>query len=206
MVWILSLSCLIEWLGGDALGDHVFRANLKPIFRGFSGFGETMAVAAPIFGALALSVRKRRPALLCGATSLAAWLVVLQAYQRAPILGAVAGLVVLGVGLVFFKRCRPRSWQRIGVLLAGLVVVAFLQLVVFAVTPGEPMTALERLKTVSTAEDNTKVRLLYWGVGLEMFRAHPATRRGREQLRSGVPHSARTVRGNSSRQRSSRNE
>ena len=173
VIWILSLSCLIEWLGGDALGDHVFRANLKPIFRGFSGFGETMAVAAPIFGALALSVRKRRPALLCGATSLAAWLVVLQAYQRAPILGAVAGLGVLGVGLVFFKRCRPRSWQRIGVLLAGLVVVAFLQLVVFAVTPGEPMTALERLKTVSTAEDNTKVRLLYWGVGLEMFRAHP---------------------------------
>lgn len=173
VVWILSLSCLIEWLGGDALSDHSFRANLKPTFRGFSGFGETMAVAAPIFGALALSVRKPRQAVLCGATSLAAWLVVLQAYQRAPILGAVAGLVVLGVGLVFFKGCRPRSLQRVGVLLAGLIVVAFLQLVVFAVTPGEPLTALERLKTTSTEEANTKVRLLYWGVGLEMFREHP---------------------------------
>ena len=173
VVWILSVSCLIEWLGGSALGDYSFRANLKPIFRGFSGFGETMAVAAPIFAALALSVRKQRTAVFCGATSLVAWLVVLQAFQRAPIVGATAAFIALGAGVLVFKQCRARSLQRGAFLLASLIVVAVLQLVVFAKTPGEEFTALQRLAAVSTAEDNTKVRLLYWGAGLEMFRSHP---------------------------------
>jgi O-antigen ligase len=173
VVWLLGLSCLIEWLFGAALNDHLYRANLKPLFRGFSGFGETMAVAAPIFGALALSLRKQRPAVLCGSTSLMAWLAVLQAFQRAPMLGAVAGFATLGAGILLFKRCRPRSTQRFALLLAGLVIVAVLQLVVFASIPGEEFTPLQRLKAVSTAEENTRVRLLYWSVGLEMFRAHP---------------------------------
>ena len=173
VVWLLSLSCAIEWVFGDFLNDHSYRANLKPLFRGFSGFGETMAVAAPIFGALALSVRKQRTAVLCGATSLVAWLVVLQAFQRAPIVGATAGFMVLGAGLLIIQRCRPRAWQRVALLLAGVSIVAVLQLVVFATRPGEDHTALQRLKAVSTGEDSTRVRLLYWGVGLEMFRAHP---------------------------------
>lgn len=175
VVWILSLSCLIEWLFGDFLNDHAYRATLKPLFRGFSGFGETMAVAAPIFGALALSVRKQRTAVLCGATSLVAWIVILQAFQRAPILGATAAFIALGAGILVFKRCQPRSPQRVGLMLAGLIIVAVLQLVVFAATPGEDFTALQRLAAVSPAEDNTKVRLLYWGAGVEMFRAHPLT-------------------------------
>ncbi|MGI8919919.1 MAG: O-antigen ligase family protein [Pyrinomonadaceae bacterium] len=173
VVWLLSLSCVIEWLFGDFLTDHSYRANLKPLFRGFSGFGETMAVAAPIFAALALSVRKQRTAVLCGATSLVAWLVVLQAFQRAPILGATAAFIALGAGILIFKRCQTRSPQRVALMLAGLIVIAVLQLVVFAATPGEDFTALQRLAAVSPAEDNTKVRLLYWGAGVEMFRAHP---------------------------------
>lgn len=175
VVWLLSLSCVIEWLFGDFLNDHSYRANLKPLFRGFSGFGETMAVAAPIFGALALTVRKQRSAILCGATSLISWLVVLQAFQRAPILGATTAFIALGAGILFLNRCRVRSLQRVALLLAGLIIVAILQLVIFAATPGEDFTALQRLAAVSTAEDNTKVRLLYWGAGLEMFRAHPLT-------------------------------
>lgn len=173
VVWLLSLSCVIEWLFGDYLTDHSFRANVKPLFRGFSGFGETIAVAAPIFSALALSVRKQRTAVLCGATSLVAWLVILQSIQRAPILGATAAFVVLGAAVLVFKRFRTRSLQRVALMLAGLIIVAILQLIVFASKPGEKFTVLQRMAAVSTGEDNTKVRLLYWGAGLEMFRAHP---------------------------------
>ena len=187
VVWLLSLSCVIEWLFGDFLTDHSYRANLKPLFRGFSGFGETMAVAAPIFAALALSVRKQRTAVLCGATSLVAWLVVLQAFQRAPILGATAAFVALGAGLLIFKRCRPRGLQRVALLLAGLSIVAVLQLVVFAARPGEDFTALQRIKAISTGEDGTKIRLLYWGVGLEMFRENPLLGVGANNYEVGFP-------------------
>ncbi len=86
-------------------------------------------------------------------------------------------------------------------MLAGLVIIAVLQLVVFAATSGEDFTALQRLKAVSTTETNTKVRLLYWGVGLEIFRAHPllgvgannyevAFAAGREQFAATHPQSA----------------
>lgn len=173
VIWLLSISCLIEWMGGSAISDYVLRATLKPTFRGFSGFAETMAVAAPIFGALALSLRKRRNALLCGATSLFAWLVILQVSQRAPILGATVGFIALSAGILLFRRCTPRSLSRVAVLVSGLVIVAVLQLVIFASVSGERFTTLQRLQGTSTAEGNAKVRLLYWGVGLEMFRAHP---------------------------------
>jgi O-antigen ligase len=35
------------------------------------------------------------------------------------------------------------------------------------------LTALQRFQTTSFTEPNTSVRLLFWGVGWEMFRAHP---------------------------------
>lgn len=172
VVWLLSLSSLIEWLGGAALTDYFYRATLKPLFRGFSGFGEVMAVATPIFGALALTVRKWRRAALCGATALIAWLVILQATQRAPIVGATAGLFLLGIGLLISSGCRPRSLRRAGLLFAGFIIVAVAQLVVFPPTQGE-LTVVQRLQKTSVSEVNTKARLLFWGVGLEMFRAHP---------------------------------
>lgn len=171
VVWLLSISCLIEWLGGAALNDQLYRSNLKPIFRGFSGFGETMAVAAPIFAALALSIRKRRLALLSGVTSLVAWLVILQAFQRAPIVGAVAAFVALFAGLFLFPTCRPRYISRAAILATGFVLVGTLQVAVFPANPEEKL--LPRLQATATTEENTRVRLLYWGVGLEMFRSHP---------------------------------
>jgi O-antigen ligase len=173
VIWLLSLACLIEWLGGAALTDHALRSMVKPLFRGFSGFGETMAVAAPIFGALALSLRNRRLALLSGATSLMTWLVIIQAFQRAPILGAAVGLVVFGTGILFFKGCRPRNLTRVALLGGGLVIIGVLQLGIFAASPGEDTTTLQRLRAASTVDTSTRVRLLYWSVGLEMFRDHP---------------------------------
>ena len=98
---------------------------------------------------------------------------ILQGFQRAPILGATGGFIAFGAGLLIFKRCHPRGLHRVALLLASLSIVAVLQLVVFAARPGEAVTTLQRMKSVSTGEDNTKVRLLYWGAGLEMFRSHP---------------------------------
>lgn len=172
VVWLLSLSAIVEWLGGAALTDHLYRSTVKPLFRGFSGFGEVMAVATPIFGALALTVRNWRRAALCGATALIAWLVILQGYQRAPIVGVTAGLSLLGIGVLALRGCRPQSWRRAGLLLASLILVALAQLVISSPAPGE-LTMVQRLQTTSLSDDNTSVRILYWGVGLEMFRAHP---------------------------------
>ena len=201
VVWLLSLSCLIEWLAGAALTDHSFRQNVKPLMRGFSGFGETMAVAAPIFGMLALSIRRRREAILCGATSCIAWMVILQSNQRAPIFAATAAFLVVGLGLIVFKRCRPLGVQRVGLLAAGLIVVAFLQIAVFSEKVEHQQTLFERVQSTSTSDTNTRARFLYWGVGLEMFRAHPfigvgannyqvAFPSAREQFATAHPNSA----------------
>ena len=173
IVWLLSLSCVIEWLGGAALTDHWLRATVKPLFRGFSGFGEMLAVAVPIFGALALSVRRRRQAVLCGATSLIGWLGILLALQRAPILGAAMGFLLLGIGVLVFKGCQPRNKQRVAMLFASVVVIAVVQFVGLTAIAGDNSSVGQRLQATSLSEGNTQARLLYWGVGIEMFRAHP---------------------------------
>jgi len=187
VVWLLSLSCLIEWLGGAALTDHLYRTTVKPLFRGFSGFGEVMAVTIPIFGALSLALRKKRQAAMCAATALVAWLVTLQAFQRSPILGAVAGLVLLAIGVAAMRSCRPHGFGRAGLLFGGFVLVAVAQLLVFRPTQGEDFTLLDRFKTTSASEANTGVRLLYWGVGWEMFRAHPLTGVGANNYEVAFP-------------------
>ena len=164
-----------------------------------------MAVAAPIFGALALSVRKQRTAVLCGATSLVAWLVILQAFQRAPILSATAAFIALGAGILIFKRCQTRSPQRVALMLTGLIIVAVLQLVVFAATPGEDFHCPATMAAVSAAEDKQRSDYSTGALELKCFVLIPSPASG-EQLRSGVLCSAATVRGNSSEQPSGRNE
>lgn len=174
VVWLLSISCLVEWLAGAALTDHQFRLTAKPLFRGFSGFSEVMAVATPIFAALALGQRKLRLAVLSGATALLAWLATLQALERAPILGAAVGLILVGLGITVSRRCHPRSLPRTGLLLAGFVAITLLQIVPLRFLWTEPdPTALQRFQITSITETNTSARLLFWGVGLEMFRARP---------------------------------
>ena len=187
VVWLLSISCLIEWLGGAALTDHLYRSTVKPLFRGFSGFGEVMAVTTPIFGALSLALRKKRQAAMCAATALMAWLITLQAFQRSPIVGAVAGLLLLATGVVAIRSCRPHGFGRAGLLFGGFVLIAVAQLVVFRPIQGEDLTLVERFKATSASEANTAVRLLYWGVGWEMFRAHPLTGVGANNYEVAFP-------------------
>ena len=176
IVCLLGISCFIESITGAALTDHSLRHGAKPLFRGFSGFGETMAVATAIFFGLALEVRKKRRAVMCGATALLAWLATVQALERAPILGAAAGLLLLTLGSIAMPSCRPRSLRRTGVLAFAFLFTTALQVApltsIYSNTPA-PATALQRFQATSLTESNTSVRLLFWATGWEMFRRHP---------------------------------
>ncbi|HYJ85936.1 MAG TPA: O-antigen ligase family protein [Pyrinomonadaceae bacterium] len=176
VVCLLGISCLIESLTGAALTDQSLRQNAKPLFRGFSGFSETMAVASMIFFGLALEVRKNRMAGLCGLIALVAWLATVQALERAPILGAAAGLLLLTVGSLAMPRCRPRNRRRTGVLAFAFLSITALQVAplasLYSNSPTPP-TALQRFQATSLTESNTSVRLLFWATGWEMFRRHP---------------------------------
>ena len=92
---MLASSCAIESWFGAFLTDGNLRSDLKPILRGSGAFGEIMAMAAILFAGLALHVRRPSRALLCGVTALLAWLATLQSLERAPLLGAFAGFLLL---------------------------------------------------------------------------------------------------------------
>ncbi|HWW76988.1 MAG TPA: O-antigen ligase family protein [Pyrinomonadaceae bacterium] len=176
-VWVLGLACALEsWLGAP-LTDGNIRSDLKPILRGSGGFGEIMAVSVFLFAAPALYLRRARRALLCGATSALALLATLQSLERAPFVGFLAGLLPVAVLIVFKKNCRPRSAARAFALLAALLCVTLTQALPL---PREqqpdapaPLTTISRLQGRPGEESNTHVRFLFWGVALEMLRAHP---------------------------------
>ncbi len=176
VVCLLGVSCLIESIIGAALTDHSLRQGAKPLFRGFSGFSETMAVASTIFFGLALEIRKTRQAAFCGVAALFAWLATVQALERAPILGAAAGLLLLTIGSIAIPRCRPRNSGRAGLLAFAFVCITALELAPITsfirALPEQP-TALQRFQATSVTESNTSVRLLFWATGWEMFRSHP---------------------------------
>jgi O-antigen ligase len=176
VVWLLGISCLIESIAGAALTDHSLRLTAKPLLRGFSGFSETMAVAIPVFVGLALDVRKARQAVLCGATALFAWLATIQALERAPILGAMAGLVLFIIGTVAMRSCRPRTLRRAGLIASAFVLVTVMQFAPFTFSnadSSQQLTSLHRFQSTSVTEPSTGARLLFWAAGWEMFRAHP---------------------------------
>ena len=178
-VWILALACALEsWLGAP-LTDGNIRANLKPLLRGSGGFGELMAAAAPVFAALSLRVRRPGRALLCGATSALAWLATLQSLERAPFVGAVAGLLLLFAGTLFKASLRPHGRARAGILFGALTLALAAQAVPLqfngrgAGSAEGASTTVARLQGGLSEDANTRARMLLWGVGLEMLRAHP---------------------------------
>jgi O-antigen ligase len=172
VVMILSIVCAIEFLAGVVPNGR----EAQPLLRRFSGFSEPLAVVIPLFMALALYVRNSRRAWLCGATALVAWLATLQALQRAPIIGATAGLLLLAAGVVMLRAGLPRWSPRRAVLLLTVFVIATALQFALSSRIGGGDSAIARLQSAS-AEDtvSTNVRLLYWNIGLEMAREHPLT-------------------------------
>jgi O-antigen ligase len=168
VVSILSLSCMLEFWGAPT--DSAVRT--ASLFRFFNGFGETLAVTIPLFAALALRLNRTRAAALCGATAVIAWLAMLQVLERAPIIGASAALLVLAAASLSLRQFRPRSPRRALALLAAFIIATALQIMPSPLTQGRS-NAFDRLQATSAAESNTRVRFLFWGIGLEMLREHP---------------------------------
>ena len=181
-VWILSVSCVVEFWG--APNDSAVRT--ASLFRFNNAFGEALAVITPLFAALALGLRRARAATLCGATAVMAWLAMLQALERAPMIGATAGLLVLAIVPIKFQHLRPHSLRRALILFVAFVAVTVLQAVPSPLTQGRS-SAFARLQATSAAEPNTRVRFLFWGTGLEMLRAHPVTGVGANNYEIAFP-------------------
>ncbi len=166
ITFIISLACVIGGLGASL---SLFRNN---------GLGEPLAVSIPLLATLALHLKRKRLALLCGATAALAWLAMLQAHERTPFLSSIAGLSLLLTITLAIKRFRPRTLMRVPLLLGALALAAALQFMPsltskFAAEP--PFTVYSRLKSTSASDENTLARLLYWNVAIEMARERPLT-------------------------------
>lgn len=150
------------------------------LFR-YNGLGEPLAVSVPLIAALALSVRRRKLAIICVITTLLAWLAVLQTFERAPFLSTGAGLILFAL----LALCFPK-FRRISPLRAGLLACCFILVTIFQFMPETfsvsgvrpPHTTLSRLQTTSAEDENTRARFLFWGVALEMWRERPLTGAG----------------------------
>lgn len=172
VILILSISCFVEWIAGADLTDGNLRATAKPLFRGFSGFGETLIIVMPFFASLSLSIRRRREAFLCGAIAVAAWAGVLETSRRAPLVGGAIGILFFVVGIAIRGKSLHNCPKRLATLALAFVATTALHSLPtrFTMRSGNP---LERLHMTTPTEPNTNVRLLFWGIATEMWRTHP---------------------------------
>jgi O-antigen ligase len=182
VISILSVSCMIEFWGAP----NESGVRTISLFRFFNGFGEMLAVAIPLFAALALKLRRGRAALLCGATAVAAWLAMLQALERAPIIGASVALILLALLSLTLRSFRPHTLRRALLLVVAFAFVTALQVVPSPLTRGRS-SAVARLQATSASEANTRVRFLFWGIGLEMLREHPLAGVGANNYDAAYP-------------------
>jgi len=189
VVWILGVSCAAETWVGAALTDGSLRADLKPLLRGSGGFGEMMAVATPLFAALALYLRRPARAVTCGATAALAWLATLQSLERAPFIGGAAGLVMLFAFALLKRNCRPRHPARAFALAAVFAAVLASQWLPSFSAAGDSAagTTVARLQTSLKDDDSARARLLFWGVGFEMLRERPLLGVGANNYEAAFP-------------------
>jgi O-antigen ligase len=170
VIWMLALACAIESWFGAPLTDGNLRIAVKPLLRGSGGFGEIMGATSILFAAFALHLKRLRPALMCGATAAVGWLATLQSLERAPLIGACAGLLLLFTG-AFIKPSKRLFW-RLGALTAAFALVLLLQAMPSRLT-NHDVSTVSRLQQNLQSDANTQARFLLWGAGLEMMRAHP---------------------------------
>ena len=152
-----------------------------------NGMGEPLAVSVPLFASLALSVRRRRAALLSGLAASLAWLAVLQIAERAAFIAVCVGFLVLAASALATPRFRPRGKTR-----AALVTAALLACVAFQYAPSpfeqsKHQPVLARLGATSAGDLNTRARFLYWGAAFEMWRARPLAGVGANNFSTAIP-------------------
>ena len=188
IVCVLAIACAIESWFGASLTDGNLRNDLKPVLRGSGGFGEIMAMAAILFASLSLHVNRRQIALACGITAMLGWLATLQSLERAPFVGASAGFALLIVGTVITEFRSRRTLLRLCLLIGALACILFFQTMPSLTTSTNgPSSTVARLGQDLGADGNTRVRFLFWGVGLEMLRAHPLLGVGGNNYEAAFP-------------------
>jgi O-antigen ligase len=163
----LSLWCMFDFWTTPVSAAGV---PAKTRFLFFSGFGEMMATALPFFAALALRLKRKRAAFFCGATATLAWLAALASSQRAPVIGAICGLLFLAACALFKSRSRARQVLKRGGLLIAAFTLATLMLYVPSPFGSHNQSSVDRLKTTTANDENLRVRYLFWMIGLEMWR------------------------------------
>src|ERR1044072_3443455 len=156
------------------------------------GWGEPVAVCIPLFAALALGVRHRRGALFSGATSVLAWLSVLQIAERASFISLGCGLLILAVAALATPRFRPRSRARAALLSCALLACLAAQYAPNPFAESLHSPVLTRLSATTTEDLNARARFLYWGAAFEMWRAHPLAGVGAGNFSTHLPE-ARTA-------------
>jgi len=170
VVWVLAISCAIESWFGAPLTDFNLLSGAKPLMRGSSGFGEIMGAACILFAAFALHLNRRRAAILCGITAVAGWLGTLQSLERAPLIGTIAALLLFSIA-VFIEPSKA-LFCRLGLLVTIFTLVFLVQTVPNPFSKHDVSTVTRLTQNLNT-DPNTRVRFLFWGVGLEMVRTHP---------------------------------
>jgi O-antigen ligase len=175
VVVVISVANIVGYYGST---DSLMRQN---------GLGEPVAVSIPLFAALALRVRRRSSALLCGAAATLGWLSMLEIAERAPFFGVLAGLVLVAAFMLARPCFRPRTSLRAFTLAAAFVACLALQYVPSPFAQSRHQTVLARVNQTSTVEINTRARLLFWGVAVEMWRARPLTGVGAGGYGSSFP-------------------
>jgi len=189
VIWVLAIACAIESWFGAPLTDGNLRSDLKPILRGSGGFGEIMGMAAILFAALSIHANRRGRALLLGGTAMVGWLATLQSLERAPFVGASAGLCLLIIGALVVKPTGGRSWGRLGLMVGALGLILLFQSLPFSNPQASTATTstLGRFTQNLSADVSTRARFLFWGVGLEMVRAHPLLGVGGNNYEAAYP-------------------
>lgn len=174
IVSILAIACAIESLLGAPLTDGNLRNDLKPILRGSAGFGEIMAMASILFAGFSLYVKQTKHAVSAGSVAVLCWLATIQSMERAPFIGAVVGYGLLFAGAIFSRSLNKRSFLRLALLIACLTIGLGLQTFASSTaTAPAGSSTVARLAQNPAQDNNTRVRFLFWGVALEMFRLHP---------------------------------
>jgi O-antigen ligase len=190
VVFVISVSCII---GSWGTPNSLFREN---------GVGEPLAIAVPLFTTLALTLRSRRAALLCGTIALLAWLAVVQMLERAPFIGAICALILIAVLSAVVPQWRPRSALRVAVLSVSFAALfafeaasipAVIETTIIPVDKAgvQRNTVVARLQESGAGDDSMRVRFLFWAVAWEMWRAHPFNGVGANNYEVAFPEARR---------------
>ncbi len=191
VVFVISVSCII---GSWSARNSLFREN---------GLGEPLAIVIPLFTTLALTLRQRRAAALCGTVAALAWLAVVQMLERAPFIGTIFALIVIAVLSILIPQWRPRSALRASLLIASLVAVFAFEAAGVPARIEANFIPVERagvqrnsvaarLQATGANDESTNVRFLFWAVALEMWRAHPFTGVGANNYEVAFPEARKT--------------